>query len=168
MNMRRLSHPQGVLDIMNKKMFASNKCNNTALFEQFPYFVIATGCTAKEDPDALPSVLAHDLFEHLRTGAIHRCHSVDVENDVSITVLWANARKGWVRPPGSVAFHPAQSAFQVARVGECQRLGYFYDQASLDELDLVGMILRINETVTVRDTAENLYTRARRMTHNLQ
>lgn len=129
---------------------------------------VAGGSAAEEDADAAGAVAADDPLEDLDPRAVDGGDAVDVEDDVAVAGVVAEARQGRVGVVRAVELEPAEPVLELARVGERQGLGDLDDEAALDKLERVRVLLGVGEPRRARDPPQDLDPGPRRVPHHLQ
>lgn len=142
---------------------SSDQLHNPAPFHHLPHLTVltipASGNPTKEHPYASFSIAPDNLLQHLRAAPIHACHTMDIKDNVLITVFLPQSRQSGVGLVGSVAFQSSQSGLEFAGVGKRQWFGDLYDQTAIDELQAVWRVREefcVFEPVGARDATQDL------------
>jgi hypothetical protein len=107
----KLRHPQRLFNTVHKVPCTATHLNNAARFKELVNWTTLTRHSAEEDADVAFSVRLHDLSEHLRAGAVKRCDTVDVEDDVLVMFCATDAGEGGVRFACAVVFEATKTGF---------------------------------------------------------
>ena len=105
--------------------------------------MILLGHPTKEDAFAAVDIAVHNLGEDLGAGAVNGRDAMDIEDDILIMFRGADARQGRVSGGGAVELEATEAVLEVARVGERERFGDLDDEAALDELERLRVLLRV-------------------------